>query len=426
MSDEWTDDGDDSRPTRRKPSSRNSSTASRRNSPAPSRRSSTAPPRRGEFDFISRLRRLELKHLGKRNSSSLVTHHSSLLHGIGDDAAVFRQRPGFDTVITTDLLVEDIDFEYFVPNITADFKRSQNSPRDIGHKAVAVSLSDVAAMGARPLYCLLSVGVPREVWKSRALASAGFEHRRRPAPRADWRDYFIEEFYLGVRALAARYGVALIGGDTSRTPERVVVDSICLGEVRRGRAVLRAGARAGDQIFVTGALGGAAAGLKILQNRARLEPSANLRYPYPKLPGAQARLVKRQVRPEPRVDWGLLLGERRLASAMIDISDGLSSDLAHLCRESGVGAVVEASLLPIEPLLKSEEDADALALALNGGEDFELLFTVSPRNVARLPAEVGGVHATRIGEITGARGKLSLLRDGRARPLKPRGFEHFS
>jgi thiamine-monophosphate kinase len=416
MSDEWTDDGDDSSSTRRKSSSRSSptaarshsstssrrdsSTSTRRNPPATPRPASTVPSRRGEFDsefdFINRVRRQELRRLGKRNNSSLITHHSSLITGIGDDAAVIRQRAGFDTVVTADLLVEGVDFL---------IERFGTRARDLGHKALAVSLSDAAAMGARPRFCLLSVGVPPARWRTR----------------------FLEEFYAGVRALAGRHGVAVIGGDTSRTPERVVIDSIVLGEVRRGRALLRSGAKAGDQIFVTGVLGGAAAGLRILEGRAVSASRV-------KLTRAERRLVLRQVKPEPRVEWGALLGERRLATALIDLSDGLSSDLAHLCRESGVGARVEAALLPFDPLLnfageseKSavEREADALSLALDGGEDFELLFTVRPRDAARLPREVGGVTATRVGEITGARGKLRIVESGRERVLKPAGFEHF-
>ncbi len=287
------------------------------------------------------------------------------------------------------MLVEGVDFR---------LEPTWTRARDLGHKALAVSLSDVAAMGARPRFCLLSVGLPAARWRTR----------------------FLEEFYAGVRALAGRHGVAVIGGDTSRTPERVVIDSIVLGEVRRGRALLRSGARAGDQIFVTGALGGAAAGLKILEGRAGRASRV-------KLTRAQRRLISRQVKPEPRVEWGALLGERRLATALIDLSDGLSSDLAHLCRESGVGARVEAALLPFDPLLKSAgaRGTDALSLALDGGEDFELLFAVRPRDASKLPREVGGVPATRVGEITSARGKLRIVAGGRERALKPAGFEHF-
>src|SRR5437763_7205608 len=336
MRDERSDEGDDSGPPRRKPSSPNSSSSSR-----------------NEFDFIERIRRQELRRLAANKNSSLITHHSSLINssliphpsslllGIGDDAAVIRQRAGFDTVVTADLLVEGIDFR---------LDGFQTSARDLGHKALAVSLSDVAAMGARPRFCLLSVGVPS----------------------ARWYGDFIKEFYRGVRALAARYGVAIIGGDISRTPARVVVDSVVLGEVRRGRAVLRSGALVGDQIFVTGSLGGAAAGLKILESHAVTQSDAKLtrqstakltrqstarltraQHQLAELTRAQQRLVRRQTRPAPRVEWGALVGERRLATAMIDLSDGLSSDLAHLCRESGVGARVEAALLPFEPLLKT-------------------------------------------------------------------------
>jgi thiamine-monophosphate kinase len=357
----------------------------------------------GEFDFIERLRRLELARVSKDKHPSLVSHHSSLIRGIGDDAAVFRQRAGFDTVITADMLVEGVDFR---------LGAGWSTPRDLGHKALAVSLSDVAAMGARPRFCLLSVGVPRALW----------------------RGGFAVEFYRGVRALAALHGVRIIGGDTSSTPERVVIDSVVLGEARRGLSLSRGGAKAGDQIFVTGSLGGAAAGLKILErgavgnrrpgSRQRLSVSSST----DTLTRAGRGLVRRQTRPAARVEWGALLGERGLASALIDLSDGLSSDLAHVCRESGVGARVEASLLPIDPRLRASGfDGDsALALALDGGEDFELLFTAAPRKAASLPREVAGVPVTRVGEVTAERGKIRLVRDGRARLLRPGGFEHFA
>ena len=342
---------------------------------------------RGEFDFIESLRRRENARRGApRKHSTLNTHHSSLIKGIGDDAAVLRPRAGFDLVITTDLLVEGVDFR---------LEGGWTSPRDLGHRALAVSLSDAAAMGARPHFCLLSVGVPRALWRGR----------------------FLDEFYEGVRALADVHGVRIIGGDTSRTPEGVVIDSIVLGEVRRGRALTRGGARPGDQIFVTGRLGGAAGGLRILESVAVRTSRKR---------GARG-LVLRQRRPEPRVEWGVLLSEKGLATSLIDLSDGLSSDLAHVCRESGVGARVEAGSLPVDPLLaEAGVDADeALRLALDGGEDFELLFTAGPRRASRLPREVGGVPVTRVGEVTGERGKVRLVRDGKARLLKPGGFEHF-
>ncbi len=334
---------------------------------------------RGEFDFIERLRRQE-------HERPAANKHSSLILGIGDDAALLRPRAGFDLVLTTDLLVEGVDFR---------LGGGWTSPRDLGHRALAVSLSDAAAMGARPRFCLLSVGVPRAVWRGR----------------------FPEEFYEGVRSLAGVYGVRIIGGDTSRTTEGIVIDSIVLGEVRRGRALTRGGARAGDQIFVTGALGGAAGGLKILES-GRVRTSRGR---------AGRGLVLRQRRPEPRVEWGALLSEKGLATSLIDLSDGLSSDLAHVCRESGVGARVEAESLPVDPLLAQSglDEDEALRLALDGGEDFELLFTANARQASRLPREVKGVPVTRVGEVTGERGKVRLVHDGKARLLRPGGFEHF-
>ncbi|HEX7956276.1 MAG TPA: thiamine-phosphate kinase, partial [Pyrinomonadaceae bacterium] len=315
----------------------------------------------GEFDFVERLRRQELARLTKDSDSSRTTHRSALILGIGDDAAVLRGRAGFDTVVTADMLVEGVDFR---------LEAGWGSARDLGHKALAVSLSDVAAMGARARFCLLSVGVPR----------------------ARWRGEFLDEFYRGVRALARLHGVRIVGGDTSRTPERVVVDSVVLGEVRRGRALTRGGARVGDQIFVTGSLGGAAGGLKILESR-RVRNARARRSRRAVLTRAERGLVRRQLRPAPRAEWGALLCEKGFATSLIDLSDGLSSDLAHVCRESGVGARVEAASLPVDPLLaRAGVGADeALRLALDGGEDFELLFTASPRQAARLPREVGGV-----------------------------------
>ncbi len=339
-----------------------------------------------------------------------------MARGSGDDAAIIHQQQARDTVITADLLVEDIDF-----------RRHTTPPHLLGVKALAVSLSDIAAMGARPRWALLSIGVPDDIWESS----------------------FLKHFYEGFDEFADAHGVTLVGGDVSRTPERIVCDSIVLGEAARGRAVLRSGARPGDQIFVTGTLGGAAAGLQLLEAGTRFKDSAARKNPRQPCGDEQAarprqksvsaavrplassasrqQLILRQLRPTPRAAWGQLLGEKRLATAMIDLSDGLSSDLAHLCRESGVGARIEAARLPSEPLIEAARisGADALLLALDGGEDFELLFTVRPRNVAKLPGEIDGVPVTRIGEVTADAGAIKLLRDERVTILKPSGFTHF-
>jgi thiamine-monophosphate kinase len=342
-------------------------------------------PSRSEFDFIDRIRQRALKH------SSLITHHSSLSLGIGDDAAVVRQQSGRETVVTADLLVEEIDF-----------RLDTTPPRLLGHKALAVSLSDVAAMGARPRYALLSIGVPREIWHTD----------------------FVDEFYEGFFALAQTYGVALVGGDVSRSPERVVIDSVVLGEVARGQAVTRSGARPGDHVFVTGALGGAAAGLRLLGRGVHLRRKLPHSLEHP----AAEELLLRQLRPEPRVPWGALLGEEHLATAMIDVSDGLSSDLAHLARASRVGAIIEAARVPVDPAVIEvcgRRALDPLLLALHGGEDFELLFTVRPRDLGRLPRALGGVPLTYIGDVTNEPGRVLISEGPRVWPLEPGGFTHF-
>jgi thiamine-monophosphate kinase len=331
----------------------------------------------GEFDLIKSLR--ESLHSRRLDAAP------GLVKGVGDDAAVLRQSAELDTVITTDLLVEDIDFK-----LTGDEDVDASL---IGRRAVAVSLSDIAAMGARARWLLLSVGIPLKLWERG----------------------FARTLLSNAMSYAADFGVALVGGDISRTPEHVAVDSIVLGEVERGRAVPRSGAKPGDQIYVTGFLGGAAYTLRDAERQswhAAHGPGGGLREPTPR----------------PRVEFGSAIGSRRLATAMIDISDGLSSDLAHLCRESGVGARVEAASLPLDPLLKQAglKKSDALSLALHGGEDFELLFTVRPRRVNAVEKLRGLLNVTRIGEITADTSRVELIEGRRTRALKPRGFEHFS
>ena len=340
---------------------------------------------RTEFDFLERIRQRAERH------SSLSSHRSSLSLGIGDDAAVIRQQTWRDTVVTVDLLVEDIDF-----------RLRTTTPWLLGFKALAVSLSDIAAMGARPRYALLSIGIPSEIWDSD----------------------FVDKLYDGFFALADSYQVELIGGDVSRTPERVVIDSIVHGETPRGRAIRRTGARPGDHIFVTGALGGAAAGLRLLERGARL----SRKRPRAAHQLAVEQLLLRQLRPEPRVLWGATLGKERQPTSMIDLSDGLSSDLAHLCRESQVGAMIEASRIPIDPLvinLCGRRALDPLLLALNGGEDFELLFTVHPRDLSWLPRQIDGVPVTYLGDITDEAGRIRVSEGSRVWTLEPAGFTHF-
>lgn len=344
-----------------------------------------------EFDFIDSLRQ-------RANSRK---HSARVLTGIGDDASIIAQSADRDLIVTTDLLVEGVDFH-----------RGATPARLLGHKALAVSLSDIAAMGARPFWSFLSIGMPR----------------------ADWATNFKDDFFEGYFSLADRFGVTLSGGDVSETKEGIVIDSIVLGEVKSGAAIKRSDARPGDQIYVTGNLGGAAAGLKLIENGARVsEPGAIATGPHgtqqsPSDEDSIQSLLLRQLRPAPRVGWGIVLGEEGLATAMIDISDGLSSDLNHLCRESNVGALIDSSSIPLDDDVKrlcGRRALDALALALHGGEDFELLFTVAPENVARLPKRVDGVSIAHIGEITDADRTIRIREKDRIWDLQAQGFSHF-
>lgn len=332
-----------------------------------------------EFDFINSLRQ------------RVASVSPSVIAGIGDDAAVFRSTAGKETVITADMLVEDIDF-----------RRTTTPPYLLGHKALAVSLSDIAAMGSRPQWSMISIGVPEDIWQTD----------------------FVERLYDGVLDLANRYGVQLIGGDTSRTTENIVIDSIVAGECAEGMAVMRSGASPGDQVFVTGSLGAAAAGLRLIERGAHLAEQNLADEDSQKLD----HILLRQLRPEPRVGWGIVLGEERLATSMIDLSDGLSSDLNHLCTASGVGALIDSSLLPIDERvveLCGRRALDPLQLALHGGEDFELLFTVKPADAPRLPRRVDGVGIRRIGEITEASEGVRISEGARVWELKPGGWKHF-
>lgn len=303
------------------------------------------------------------------------------LEKIGDDCAVLPKDKQTDLVITTDLLVEDIDF-----------RLDWSKPEFIGHKSLAVSLSDVAAMGAKPVWSMVSVGVPEKVWKTD----------------------FVDEFYEGYLNLAEKYGVELVGGDVSKTPDKIVVDSIAAGEVKKNKAVLRSGAKIGDLICVTGKLGGAALGLKLLENGEVFENSNH------------KNLLLRQLAPNPQIAIGQILGAKNLATAMIDLSDGLSSDLTHICRSSKVGAKIFAEALPVESKISDFKfEIDKFLFTLNGGEDFELLFTVNPQNIFGLENELKNHSISRIGEITANVEIIELIVENKSWILEPGGFRHF-
>lgn len=297
--------------------------------------------------------------------------------GIGDDAAIIQPSGKRDWVVTTDLLIENVHF----------LSKAQPA-RVIGWKALARSLSDVAAMAARPRYALVALAVPGKL-------SPGW----------------VREFFAGFRTLAQRYRVQLVGGDVSRAGQ-IVADVQVMGEVPRGKALLRSTARPGQDIYASGELGLAATGVLCVRRRV---PRSR--------PGAR-RALQAHFLPQPRVRLASALA-RRGARAMIDLSDGLSTDLHHLCEASAVGARIYADRLPVprtpESLLRRLR-VSPLELALHGGEDYELLFTVPAR--LRLPTRLEGVRLTRVGRITKQRG-VWLVRDGRKRGLAPGGWDPF-
>jgi len=335
-----------------------------------------------EFDFIKRIR----NQAAKSSARDLVL-------GIGDDAAVLREREGRETLVTVDLLVEEIDF-----------KLDYAPPRLLGHKALAVSLSDLAAMGGGPAFSLLTLGIPKR------------------SPISDLKsDIFWEEFFAGYFALAEEHSVALIGGDLSSTPGRLAIDSIVIGHCRAGGAVRRGGAKVGDAIYLTGSVGASAVGLKLLLDGARVNELED---------SLTQSALRAHLKPEPRVAFGRRIGQRGLAHSMIDVSDGLAQDLVRVCEESRAAAIVDFDSVPVanEAGLISKEPEAAFEFAVRGGEDFELLLAASGDDEVELfeIAASCGVRLSRIGEIVPAgRDTLLLSRGGEVKPLPIHGFDHF-
>ena len=330
----------------------------------------------GELDLIRQIR----ARAGQTSSAALQL-------GIGDDCALLRPRPGEELAVTTDLSIAG-----------RHFRLVWHSPESTGHRVLARGLSDLAAMGARPVAAFLSLGLPRELTT--------------PVGR---RRAWVEGFLDGLLALAAAYKTPLAGGDLSESP-LALADIVLMGAVPRGKALLRSTARPGHSLYVTGELGGAAAGLARL---AELAQQAAGKHP-PRIPKKLEALLAPHLYPQPRIAQGLWLVRHGLASAAIDLSDGLSTDLAHLCEESGVSAEVDAALLPIHPGATQEQ-------ALHGGEDYELLFTAPA--TARLPRKIAGVAITRIGRIVKTRPSqagITLVSADGPRPLEPHGWEHFA
>jgi len=307
--------------------------------------------------------------------------------GIGDDCAVLESASGSLVLATTDLLIEDVHF-----------RRRWATPMDIGWKSLAVNVSDIAAMGGRPRWGLIALACPEAVTVEEA-----------------------EAFYAGVQALAAEHDVVIVGGDTCASPRGWIIDVTLLGEAVRA-PLLRSTARAGDVIAVTGSLGRSAAGLALLE--ANPAPAG--------VPGdARADVTAAHLRPRPRTREGLWLGEAGGVTAMIDLSDGLATDLGHLCEESAVGARVDLARIPVDASVREVARAlgrDAVHWATGGGEDYELLLTCAPDAFDRLAsglARTTGTTLTAVGEMMPAADGIRYLDAcGEAVSVGP-GFEHF-
>jgi len=306
-----------------------------------------------------------------------------LVEGIGDDAAVIHPRgAGERWVITTDMLLEDIDF-----------RNDWLTPAQLGHKALAANLSDLAAMGARPRFYTAALGLPSGVTE-------------------EW----IDDFFGGMTRLGKKYGAALIGGDLSRSACGIQVTITAIGETRRKKYLRRSGGRPGDLIYVTGTLGRAASGLKLLSDGARRGRTV-----------AERQALRAHRTPEPRCPAGEWLAQSGLAGGMMDLSDGLSLDLSRLCAASRTGAEIYAACLPLFAAARSW-GCDPLDLGLNGGEDFELLFSVPPAKASRLENcyPEGHPPITRIGKLTRRKGLRLLSAPGMPPTfLTPSGFDHF-
>jgi len=329
----------------------------------------------GEFGLISRIK------------NSWPASSPQVVQGIGDDAAVSSLGPGNDLVSTVDLLIEDVHFDL-----------SFIEPYPLGRKSLAVNLSDLAAMGATPRWLLISLALPSRLSVE-----------------------FTDQFFAGMQALAQPNGVSLIGGDTSSSPDRMFVSITLLGEGKKEALVFRHGAKPGDDLYVTGTLGDSLLGLHLAKNLRGRAASPEERF-----------LLERHFDPTPRLQEGQALAERRLARAMIDVSDGLFSDLYHICEESQVGALIWADRIPQSPAFRSLVPAspgEEWKWALRGGEDYELLFAAPPDKAEDLAAlaKEWPCGITRIGRVE-PRSHGLVVRDekGPVDPSSLKGYDHFA
>jgi thiamine-monophosphate kinase len=322
-----------------------------------------------EKALIAQIRRMANPSIRGRNGRP----NRAVLTGMGDDCAVLRPLAGRDSLVTTDFTLEGIHF-----------RRDWHPPESVGHRCLARGLSDIAAMGGEPVAVFLSLALPRDLQQT-----------------------WVDRFARSLISLADMHGAPVAGGDTAESPDGILADIIVVGSVPKGKAILRSGAKAGDRIYVSGELGGSAAAVvRMRSGGGKVKPRDYVRHFYP----------------EPRIDLGRVLREKNLASAMIDTSDGLSTDLAHICEESGVGAEIDSSLIPRAHVGKPAREVD-LDLASHGGEDYELLFTAPQEK--RIPRHIAGVDITQIGRITRTRGIFVRNSKGVGYEMHTRGWEHF-
>jgi thiamine-monophosphate kinase len=327
----------------------------------------------GEFGFIDRF------------SEKFSSLNQAEVSGIGDDCAIMPLDDNHEQIVTTDLLIEDIHFI-----------RSAISPFDIGYKALAVNLSDIAAMGGKPTASFLSIALP-----------------------SDTDVEFMDAVMDGYRALSEKYQVPLLGGDTTKSPEKIIINVCVTGRVKKNQAKLRTSAKENDYICVTGPLGDSGAGLKMLLENVKPDE-------------ASAQLIAWHNRPEPAINEGLWLGKQKGVHAMMDISDGVASDLQHILSKSGVGATIDVEKVPLSEELKETTEKNnwnALMLALTAGEDYRLLMTVSDVESADIIKQYNRIFShplTIVGRITNeSPGKIKWLKNNRPYSLNKDGFNHF-
>ena len=329
----------------------------------------------GEFPLIDRIRKI-----------LPVSRNKDLLVDIGDDTAVVRLDERRALLLTCDIQVEGVHF-----------RLDRTTPYRVGRRAMAVNLSDIASMGGKPTYALVSLGLP-----------------------ADFPVKSYDRLFEGMRDELLPHRAYIIGGNLARTEECLIVDVTLVGEADPFRVLTRGGARAGDRIFVTGLLGASGAGFQALKAYGK------------NVPGIYREMVNRHVLPVPRVDLGRRISRSGVASAMIDLSDGVAGDLYHVCTRSGVGAEIHEDLLPLPKHIgeiAGKSGKSILELALHSGEDYELLFTVPPgvsaRRIRSLPGG-SGIPVTEIGRIVTREEGYSLVDSrGVKRPLTPAGWDHF-